>query len=125
MARILYVDDDPAAIATKRAILERAGHEVITSDSAERAIELLQSEDFGAVITDWRLGGQRGKAIVEAAKLVSTAPVVVVSGYVAEAFSAGEPTPDLYLQKPVNPEELVQVLEILLYGREHADPNVE
>ena len=41
-------------------------------------------------------------------------PVVVVSGYVAEAFQAAEPLADLYLEKPVNPEELVTIVNELL-----------
>jgi len=32
--------------------------------------------------------------------------VVVVSGYVAEAFQAAEPLPIFIWKKPVNPEEL-------------------
>ena len=38
-------------------------------------------------------------------------PVVVVSGYVAEAYQSAEPLADLYLEKPVNPEELVTIVE--------------
>jgi DNA-binding response OmpR family regulator len=45
-------------------------------------------------------------------------PVVVVSGYVAEAFQAAEPLADLYLEKPVNPEELVTIVNELLKGGE-------
>ena len=65
------------------------------------------------MVTDWRLGDANGRAIVQAAKTHSTMPVVVVSGYVAEAFQAAEPLADLYLEKPVNPEELVNVNELL------------
>jgi DNA-binding response OmpR family regulator len=45
-------------------------------------------------------------------------PVVVVSGYVAEAFQAAEPLADLYLEKPVNPEELVTIVNELLKSSE-------
>ena len=46
--------------------------------------------------------------------------VVVVSGYVAEAFQAAEPLADLYLEKPVNPEELVTIVNELLKSSERA-----
>ena len=117
MALLLYVDDDPAAIAAKRVVLERAGHQVTTCASVEAAIELLNANHFDAIITDWRLGERRGREIISAAKLISEVPIVVVSGFVSEAFHAGDPAPDLYLQKPVDPEELVRSLEALLGNR--------
>lgn len=114
MARILYVEDDLAAIETKRGILEGAGHELVACSVAEEAVELLRTTQFDVIITDWRLGKQRGKSVIEAAKNLTAAPVVVVSGFVAEAFRGGDPEPDLYLEKPVNPRELLASLEALL-----------
>ena len=58
MANILCVDDEPAAVALKKRILERAGHAVTTSSSANEAIGLLQKEKFDAVVTDWKSGGR-------------------------------------------------------------------
>jgi DNA-binding response OmpR family regulator len=115
--KILCVDDDPGVITLKREILERAGYEVITCNSAEDAIRELSRTTFDAVVTDWRLGQERGRAIVEAAKANSSVPVVVVSGFVAEAFQAAEPMADIYLEKPANPRELVQILATLLEAK--------
>ena len=56
--------------------------------------------------------------MVQAAKHHSTMPVVVVSGYVGEAYQAAEPLADLYLEKPVNPEELVTIVNELLKASE-------
>src|ERR1700733_9210236 len=117
MARILCVDDEPNIVTLKCAILEAAGHQVTPSTSAHDAIEKLAQNTYDAVVTDWRLGDANGRSIVQAAKTHSTMPVVVVSGYVAEAFQAAEPLADLYLEKPVNPEELVKVMDTLLRGR--------
>jgi len=61
------------------------------------------------------------RAIVQAAKDHSSMPVVVVSGYVAEAFQAAEPLADLYLEKPVNPEELVTIINELLRSEEKGE----
>jgi len=44
--------------------------------------------------------------------------VVVVSGYVSEAFQAAEPLADLYLEKPVDPGELVTIVNELLKSGE-------
>ncbi|WP_165876578.1 response regulator [Acidipila rosea] len=117
MAKILCVDDDPAVIVLKTAILEQAGHTVRSCSTADDAIRLLEEERFDAVVTDWRLGDGRGRTIVEAAKSRFSVPVVVVSGYVGEAFQAAEPLADLYLEKPADPRELVQVVDALLRTR--------
>lgn len=114
MARILCVDDDPEAVLLKSGILERAGHTVTTSQSASDAVEKLQHLTFDAVVTDWRIGAQDAHSILEAAKNYDSGPVVVVSGFVEEAFQASEPLADLYLEKPVNPGELVQIVAALL-----------
>jgi len=98
VAKILCVDDDPGVISLKKIILEKAGYEVTTCTSAEGAIRLIERVAFDGVVTDWRLGRERGRAIVEAAKAHHTVPVVVVSGYVAEAFQAAEPLADIYLE---------------------------
>lgn len=114
MARILCVDDEPNVVTLKCRILEAAGHKVTASTSANDAIQKLEHDSYDAVVTDWRLGDNVGRAVVQAAKTHATLPVVVVSGYVAEAFQAAEPLADLYLEKPVNPEELVTIVNELL-----------
>ncbi len=120
MARILCIDDEPHVVTLKCAILEAAGHTVTPSSSAHDAIEKLKSNEYDAVVTDWRLGDANGRAVVQAAKSHSSMPVVVVSGYVAEAFQAAEPLADLYLEKPVNPEELVTIVNELLKTSERS-----
>src|SRR5579872_2143348 len=111
VANILCVDDDPEMVALKQTILESAGHRVTGCVSAEAARHALESQKFDAVVTDWRLGDGVGRSVVQSARAHSSAPVSVVSGYVAEAFQAAEPHADLYLEKPVNPVELIKAME--------------
>jgi two-component system response regulator HydG len=123
MAKILCVDDEPNVVKMKCAILEAAGHDVTPATSAHDALEKLKHETYDAVVTDWRLGDANGRAVVEAAKDHTNVPVVVVSGYVNDAFQAAEPLADLYLEKPVNPEELVTIVNELLKIGEKATTN--
>lgn len=113
MARILCVDDEPHVATLKCSILEAAGHQVTAASSAHEAIEKLATNEYDAIVTDWRLGDDSGRSVVQAAKSHLTMPVVVVSGYVSEAFQAAEPLADLYLEKPVNPQELVTIVNEL------------
>jgi DNA-binding NtrC family response regulator len=120
MAKILCVDDEPHVVTLKCAILEAAGHNVTASISAHDAIQKLQEGGYDAVVTDWRMGDANWRAVVQAAKSHSSMPAVVVSGYVAEAFPAAEPLADLCLEKPVNPEELVTIVNELLKSGDKA-----
>jgi CheY-like chemotaxis protein len=116
MARILCVDDEPNAVALKCAILESAGHTVTAATSASEAIDQLNNDAFDAVVTDWRLGDASGRRVLEAAKSRTRMPVVVVSGFVSEAFTPEQPMADLYLEKPVKPEDLVNIVNELVRG---------
>lgn len=117
MARILCVDDEPNIANLKCAILEHAGHTATPATSAREAIELMQNQEFDAVVTDWRLGSTNGHGVVMAANRSAT-PVVVVSGYIGDAYQAAKPLADLYLEKPANPEELVTIVNELLKANE-------
>ncbi len=68
---------------------------------------------FDAAVTDRRLGDGPGCKVVRVAETDLGVPVIAVSGFVAEAFQAAEPLADLYLEKPENPHELVEVMEAL------------
>jgi DNA-binding response OmpR family regulator len=121
VAKILCVDDDREVVAVKKSILEQAGHTVAVCESVEDAVRELRDQTYEAVVTDWRLGPENGRAIVQAARANESVPVVVVSGYVAEAFQAAEPLADIYLEKPVDPRELVQIVDTLLRTRATGD----
>jgi CheY-like chemotaxis protein len=118
MARILCVDDEPNVVNLKCAILEQAGHTATPATSAREAIALIENQHFDAVVTDWRLGSSDAHSVVKTAKQRAAIPVVVVSGYVGEAYQAPKPLADLYLEKPANPEELVTILSELLKASE-------
>lgn len=114
MARILCVDDELQAARLKCIILETAGHTATPATSAQEAVSLLESNSYDLVVTDWRLGQASGRDVVVAARTLANTPVVVISGYVNEAFQAPDPLADYYLEKPVNPEELISIVNDLV-----------
>ena len=114
MARILCVDDEAHSAKLKCIILETAGHQATPANSVPEALALMKSNRYDVVVTDWRLGQASGRDIVVAAREHSDIPVVVISGYVNEAFQAADPLADYYLEKPVNPEELISVVNDLV-----------
>jgi CheY-like chemotaxis protein len=52
MAKILIIDDDPDFTLANQAILEAAGHEVVTAADGKEGLEKVKSEDPDLVILD-------------------------------------------------------------------------
>jgi len=121
MARILCVDDEVHAARLKCIILETAGHSATPATSLAEAVSLLENNSYDLVVTDWRLGNASGRDVVVAARKLTDSPVVVISGYVNEAFQAPDPLADFYLEKPVNPEELIAIVADLVKSKPRDD----
>lgn len=62
--RILVVDDEPRMGAVVAAALERAGYACETSTSAEAALATLEMRDVDLVVTDWKMAGMDGLALL-------------------------------------------------------------
>lgn len=57
MARILVIDDDWSIVNALRIVFEKLGHEVQSCVDSLDAIALLDAQQFGAVCSDWQMGG--------------------------------------------------------------------
>jgi DNA-binding NtrC family response regulator len=56
-ARILLIEDEPSVAAFLRIALERRGYEVVLAPSAADGLEILATNDFRGVISDFRTPG--------------------------------------------------------------------
>lgn len=114
--RILIVDDDNTILMVFKALLEDSQLVVDTADSVEKAQELVQKQNYQAVITDLRLTGIEGREGLEViAAFKKHSPdtrVILLTAYgtpdlLNEALGLGI---DLYLEKPVSSADLRQAL---------------
>jgi DNA-binding NtrC family response regulator len=62
--KILVVDDEVEMLTLLRNYLTREGYEVRTAPSAETALQLLEDQDYGVVLTDLRMRGMDGLGLV-------------------------------------------------------------
>ncbi|RMG94089.1 MAG: sigma-54-dependent Fis family transcriptional regulator [Deltaproteobacteria bacterium] len=111
--RVLVVDDDPAVREMLELLLSRAGYEVVTADSGEAALAQLEQRAVDVVLSDVRMPGMGGLALVDA--LAQRAPdltVVVMSafGSVELALDAMRRGAYDYIPKPFKPDEVVLAL---------------
>jgi CheY-like chemotaxis protein len=81
---ILFVDGDASLLKARRLVFEALGYRVLTADSGERALELLQVNAVDAVILDHLLPGMDGG---ETARRIHTARGNIVSILCPGGFS--------------------------------------
>jgi two-component system response regulator AtoC len=110
---ILVVDDDPAMRHVLSVILTDHGWEARAVAAAQDALRELEARDYDLVLTDVRMPGMDGLALLrEIQRLRPELTVIVMSAYGAqdaalEAMKAGAYD---YLSKPFKKDEVVLVL---------------
>jgi len=81
MSRILVIDDEDVIRMLVVEILESAGHEVTSAESAEVALALLEHAEFDLVVSDVIMPGLSGLELLEAVRAHrASLPVVLVTG---------------------------------------------
>lgn len=76
--RILVVDDEESLRTVVSEVLLEEGYEVITADSAEKALQLSAQKPFHLVITDIRMGGMDGIQLTAELKKINQDTQVVI-----------------------------------------------
>src|ERR1700704_2962843 len=117
---LLLVEDEAALREAVAEQLTDRGYHVEQADSGETAIERLADFAFDIIITDLRLPGIDGSAVVEAA--VERYPdiiAIVITGYgtVKDAVDAFRRGPRDFVSKPFQIDELLHVLDSALEQR--------
>lgn len=120
-ATVLVVEDDGAIRRYLQVILERAGFRVVTAADGLEGMKAVLSSTVHAVLTDAimpHLGGHELCRFLRRHPKLKTLPVVVMSGREhAPPAAPSADAADVYLMKPVRPEELTACIAALL---EHA-----
>ena len=118
--RILVVDDEPGVRRFLVRAIESGGYRVASGDDAGQALEHLSSGEFGAALVDIRMPGKDGlwllDRVVERGLDVAVV-MVTANNEVRTAVDCLTRGAVNYVIKPVNPEELVQVVARVLEDR--------
>lgn len=109
MDTILIVDDEKNYLVVLEALLSGEGYEIITSEAAAGALETLREADIDLVITDMKMPGMNGMALLEACKKAKPdIPVIMMTAYgtIEMAVEAMKKHAYDYIQKPFENEQL-------------------
>jgi len=113
MPSVLLVEDRDSLRAMLRSTLEAEGYAVEEAADGKRAIQVLASGRYLAVITDLKLPGADGHQVLAAAKEAdSNLPVILMTAYgsIEDAVGAMKNGAFDFLAKPVDPDHLVLIL---------------
>ena len=135
--RILIVDDEPDAISYIGSVLEENGYDYLSAENGEEGLEMAKKEKPDMILLDLIMPGKSGILMFQELKKdpqLGKIPVIVVSG-ASEALgvdlknfmikqpqrgkkrvveTTGETQftePNAYVDKPVDPNELIKVIK--------------
>lgn len=113
-AKVLVIDDDPEMLDLARFHLESNGYDVTTADTGTQGLKLVAEHHHEVALTDLKLPDIYGIELV--AKLKEASPgteVIMVTGYgsVSEAIEATKAGAFYFIEKPVEFEELMALIE--------------
>jgi signal transduction histidine kinase/CheY-like chemotaxis protein len=133
-AQLLVVDDDQDALDMLSMLLGEAGASVRTATSAAEALALLRWIRPHVLLSDLAMPDEDGYSLIRSLRTIERhggrrTPAVALTAYVrvqdrARAVDAGF---DVFVEKPVDPDELVSVIAGLLDSRAPRDarPDLE
>jgi len=126
-ANVLVVDDDASIRAVLVGLLTQGGYAARGVESGERALETIAREMIDVVVTDVRMPGMGGMALLSA--LVTSfpdLPVIVISAHatVPMAVEAMKLGARELLMKPFDRKEVLAVVERTLSASVDAPPSI-
>lgn len=119
--KMLVVDDEPLVREYLTTSLQRFGYEPIEAEHGERAIELIEREEFSLIISDLKMPGVSGMVVLDQAiRKQPTTPVIILTahGTIENAVEAMHRGAFHYLTKPIDHSMLKLTVERALEKRE-------
>ena len=125
-ARILVVDDEAAALKNLTHLLRKEHYEVTACQSGAAGLAALQQQEFALLLTDLRMKGIDGMALLRRTKVLQPdCEVIVITGHATldSAVEAMKEGAFHYIAKPYRLDEVRQVvksaLDVVLLKREN------
>ncbi|MGD8258260.1 MAG: response regulator [Desulfobacterales bacterium] len=126
--RVLVVDDDPDVRLFSVTVLEENGYTPLEADNGETGLKMIKEKKPDLVILDVLMPRQSGVRLyreLKTSKSLKDVRVIILSGIAKKTFlrsqkaltefgGAEVPDPEIYLEKPVEPEELAEVINKVL-----------
>jgi len=113
---VLLAEDDPALRRYLEVVLQRAGYKVAAAADGLEAMKVLLNSHVDVVVTDAvmpNLDGYKLCKFMRSSKHLSQLPVILLSALDPRNVVHESEQADVFLAKPVSPEELLSRIEEL------------
>ena len=126
--KVLVVDDDPDVRLFSVTVLEENGYNPIEASNGEEGLKMIKEEKPDLVILDILMPRQSGIRLyreLKTDKALKKVQVIILSGIAKKTFLRSQkaltefggeevPEPEIYLEKPVEPEVLADNIKKIL-----------
>ena len=122
MAAILLVEDDLTFSRILEGFLTKHGHQVALAHKGKEGLRLFSTKTFDLVILDYRLPDLTGMDLLHEIKSSNpSTPVVIMTSFsdIRTAVKAIKSGAMEYITKPVNPDELLMIVQQALKKDPH------
>jgi len=125
---VLVVDDDPDVRLFNTTVVEEYGYTPLEAENGEEGLKMVKKHLPDLVILDVMMPRQSGIRLyreLKTEKSLKDIDVILLSGIARKTFLRSQsaltefggqevPEPEIYLEKPVEPEELGEVIKKIL-----------
>jgi len=112
--RILVVDDHPKVLRFIEIDLKLRGFEVISTDSGERALELVKSAKPDIMLLDIVMPGIDGFEVLKKLRTFTQVPVIAFSASPENQDKAVQMGANDFMPKPFDPDTMARRIRALL-----------
>jgi twitching motility two-component system response regulator PilH len=126
--KVLVVDDDPDVRLFSITVLEEHGYIPLEAANGEEGLKMIKENKPDLIILDILMPRQSGIRLyreLKTSKSLKNIHVVILSGIAKKTFMRSQkaltefggeevPEPEVYLEKPVEPEKLAEVIKKFL-----------
>jgi len=125
---ILIVDDDKDILKSLKDILQSKGYTIGTAETGREAVEKSEDKFYNLALLDIKLPDMEGtELLTKMHRAIPRMMKIMVTGYpslenAVESLNLGA---DAYIMKPVDPKNLLKVVEEKLKEQEEAEKMTE
>lgn len=125
MMKVLIIDDDKEFLEETAEMIEAGGYSSRTADNAGDALDAAETFDPDLIILDLKMPGN-GRALarhLREGERTRDIPIIIISGRIDDGdrdVLSGEMGITTFLEKPVNPLDLIAAIEFHELGGEAA-----